>query len=48
MDELRAKYTQELLEGAKRIREEAPPQGEDIWKHVFAETDLVGTTKAVS
>jgi 2-oxoisovalerate dehydrogenase E1 component subunit alpha len=41
MDDLRAKYTQELLEASKRVRDEPQPQGEQIWKHVFAETDLV-------
>ena len=41
MDELRAKYTQQLLEASKRVREEPQPRGEEIWKHVFAETDLV-------
>jgi 2-oxoisovalerate dehydrogenase E1 component alpha subunit len=42
MDELRARWTQELLDASKRVREEPLPPGEDIWKHVFAETDLVG------
>jgi len=41
MDELRAKYTQQLLEASKRIREEPQPHGEEIWKHVFADKDLV-------
>lgn len=41
MDELRARVTQELLEASKRVREEPPPTGDDIWKHVFAERDLV-------
>lgn len=41
MDELRARATQELLEASKRVREEPQPQGQDIWKHVFAERDLV-------
>jgi 2-oxoisovalerate dehydrogenase E1 component alpha subunit len=44
MDELRAKYTQELLEASKRIRDEPQPKGEDIWKHIFAERD--GASKA--
>ena len=39
LDELRAKYTQELLDASKRVREEPQPKGEDIWKHVFAERD---------
>jgi 2-oxoisovalerate dehydrogenase E1 component alpha subunit len=37
MDELRAKYTQELLEASKRVREEPQPAGDSIWRHVFAE-----------
>jgi 2-oxoisovalerate dehydrogenase E1 component alpha subunit len=41
MDELRARTTQELLEASKRVREEPQPDGQDIWKHVFAERDLV-------
>jgi 2-oxoisovalerate dehydrogenase E1 component alpha subunit len=41
MDELRARTTQELLEASKRVREEPQPDGKDIWKHVFAERDLV-------
>jgi 2-oxoisovalerate dehydrogenase E1 component alpha subunit len=44
MDELRARTTQELLEASKRVREEPQPKGEDIWKHVFAERDLVHET----
>jgi 2-oxoisovalerate dehydrogenase E1 component alpha subunit len=41
MDELRARYTQQLLEASKRVREEPQPRGEEIWKHVFADRDLV-------
>jgi 2-oxoisovalerate dehydrogenase E1 component alpha subunit len=37
MDELRARFTQELLEAAKRVRDEPQPVGSDIWKHIFAE-----------
>jgi hypothetical protein len=37
MDELRAKYTQELLEMSKRVRDEPQPHGEDIWQHIFSE-----------
>jgi 2-oxoisovalerate dehydrogenase E1 component alpha subunit len=44
MDELRAKYTEQLLEASKRVREEPQPRGETIWEHVFAETNLVGET----
>ncbi len=39
MDELRAKYTQELLEASKRVREEPQPKGDEIYEHVFAERD---------
>jgi 2-oxoisovalerate dehydrogenase E1 component alpha subunit len=37
MDELRAKYTQELLEASKRVRDEPQPAGDSIWRHVFVE-----------
>jgi 2-oxoisovalerate dehydrogenase E1 component alpha subunit len=42
MDELRARVTQELLDATKRVRDEPAPTGKEIWKHVFAERDLVG------
>jgi 2-oxoisovalerate dehydrogenase E1 component alpha subunit len=42
MDEVRAKYTQELLEATKRVREEPPPGASEIWDHVFAERSKVG------
>jgi 2-oxoisovalerate dehydrogenase E1 component alpha subunit len=42
MDELRARCTQELLEATKRVRDEPTPTGDDIWKHVFADHDVVG------
>lgn len=42
MEELRARTTQELLEATKRVREEPPPTGDEIWKYVFADRDLVG------
>ncbi len=41
MDDLKARCTQELLEASKRVREEPQPRGDSIWKHVFAERDLV-------
>lgn len=44
MDELRARYTQELLEATKRVRDEPVPTGADIWNHVFADRDVVGET----
>ena len=40
-DEMRQKYTQELLEVHKRIREEPQPDGKTVFDHVFAEKDLV-------
>jgi 2-oxoisovalerate dehydrogenase E1 component alpha subunit len=42
MDEMRARYTYELLEAAKRVREESQPEGHTIWEHVFTEKNLVG------
>lgn len=41
-DDLRAKVTQEFLEGSKRVREEPQPEGKTIYDHVFAERDVVG------
>lgn len=41
MDDMRAKFTQELLEAAKRVREEPQPTGESIWEHVFATKNVV-------
>ncbi|MDP9001939.1 MAG: thiamine pyrophosphate-dependent dehydrogenase E1 component subunit alpha [Myxococcota bacterium] len=46
MDELRARCTQQLLEATKRVREEPTPTGDDIWKHVFADRDVVGMADA--
>jgi 2-oxoisovalerate dehydrogenase E1 component alpha subunit len=36
MDDMRAKMTQQLLEAAKRVREEPQPSPDSIWDHVFA------------
>ena len=44
-DKLNVKYTEELLEASKRVREEPPPAPEDVWKHVFAERSVVGGSK---
>jgi 2-oxoisovalerate dehydrogenase E1 component alpha subunit len=38
MDEMRARFTQELLEASKRVREEPQPKPESIWDYVFAES----------
>jgi 2-oxoisovalerate dehydrogenase E1 component alpha subunit len=46
MNELRARYTQELLQATKRVREEPAPLPQDIFKHVFAERDVVGNADA--
>jgi 2-oxoisovalerate dehydrogenase E1 component alpha subunit len=39
MDELRTRYTQELLDASKRVREEAQPEGKTIYDHVFKTTE---------
>ena len=41
MDEMRARFTQELLEASKRVREEPQPKAETIWDYVFADKNLV-------
>jgi 2-oxoisovalerate dehydrogenase E1 component alpha subunit len=46
-DEMRQKYTQELLEVHKRIREEPQPDGKTIFEHVFSEVDLVRAKSTV-
>jgi 2-oxoisovalerate dehydrogenase E1 component alpha subunit len=43
MDQLRERYTHELLEASKRVRTEPQPEGASIWKHVFAEPKVPGT-----
>lgn len=42
MDEMRAKYTAELLEASKRVREEPQPAPETVWDYVFADKNYVG------
>ena len=42
MDEMRAKYTQELLDASKRVREEPQPRPETIYDYVFADKNHVG------
>jgi 2-oxoisovalerate dehydrogenase E1 component alpha subunit len=42
MDALRDRYTQELLEAHKRVREEPAPDPGSVHQHVFAGEDLVG------
>jgi 2-oxoisovalerate dehydrogenase E1 component alpha subunit len=41
MDEMRAKYTQDLLDAYKKVREEPQPAAETIWDHVFADKNTV-------
>jgi 2-oxoisovalerate dehydrogenase E1 component alpha subunit len=41
MDQLRATYTEELAEGAKRVRTEPQPSPDAIWEHVFADKNYV-------
>ena len=42
MDDMRAKYTQELLVASQRVREEPQPKPETIWDFVFADKNHVG------
>ena len=41
MDEMRARFTQDLLEASKRVREEPQPKPETIWDYVFADKNYV-------
>jgi len=41
MDEMRARFTQELLEASKRVREEPQPAPESIWDYVYADKNYV-------
>jgi 2-oxoisovalerate dehydrogenase E1 component alpha subunit len=40
--EMRDRIEQKLLDGARMVTAEPKPQAEQIWEHVFAETDIVG------
>ncbi|HPH69624.1 MAG TPA: thiamine pyrophosphate-dependent dehydrogenase E1 component subunit alpha [Kofleriaceae bacterium] len=42
MDAVRERYTNELSEAAKIVRDEAQPDGSTIFDHVFASKNLVG------
>lgn len=42
MDQMRATFTQEMLEASKRVRQEPQPAPESIWEHVFADKNVVG------
>jgi len=48
MDELRAKYTQELLDASKRVRGEPQPDGGTVYDHVFADVNIVGRANGSS
>ena len=37
MDKTRQRFTRELADIARQVREEAPPTGDSIWNHIFAE-----------
>ena len=39
MDEMRAKYTHELLLASQSVREEPQPKPESVWDYVFAENE---------
>ncbi len=41
MDDMRARFTEELLEASKRVREEPQPNPESIWDYVFADKNYV-------
>lgn len=41
MDEMRARFTAELLEASKRVREEPQPRPDSIWEYVFADKNYV-------
>jgi len=42
IDQLRATYTQELLDASKRVRGEPHPPPSSVWEHIFADKNLVG------
>lgn len=42
MEEMRTKYTAELLEASKKVREEPQPDPKTIWDYVFADKNYVG------
>jgi 2-oxoisovalerate dehydrogenase E1 component alpha subunit len=42
MDDMRAKYTQELLVASQKVRDEPQPKPETVWDYVFADKNYVG------
>jgi len=45
MDDMRARFTAELLEASKRVREEPQPRPEQVWEHVFSTKNIVGNER---
>jgi 2-oxoisovalerate dehydrogenase E1 component alpha subunit len=45
MDSLRERYTQELLDALKRVREEPVPDPKAVYEFVFADHDVVKAAK---
>ena len=37
MDEVRARWTEELAKKARQVRDEPAPDAGSLWEHVFAE-----------
>ena len=46
MDALRERYTQELQDAARIVRDEPAPEARAVHEHVFADRDLVGAGAA--
>ncbi len=46
LDEVRAQYTQELLEASKKVRVEPQPDGRTIYDHVFTDTNIVAAKRS--
>jgi hypothetical protein len=42
MDDMRTKTTAEYLELSKQVIAEPQPDGDSIWRHVYADKNLVG------
>jgi 2-oxoisovalerate dehydrogenase E1 component alpha subunit len=37
MNQVRERWTEEIAEAARQVRDEPQPEGQSIWKHIFAE-----------
>jgi 2-oxoisovalerate dehydrogenase E1 component alpha subunit len=42
IDQLRERYTQELLDASVKVRSEPPPPASAVWDYIFADKNLVG------